>query len=103
MSTIAVISGILGGIVLLGNAVVAVKNLIKPAYDLKETVRDHEARIAEVEKKQKKDFEKIEALDEANRMTLRSLVSIMDHMIDGNGVEEMRKTRNDIQDMLAKK
>ena len=45
--------------------------------------------------------EAIERSDQVNQLHLNVMLKMLNHMIDGNGKEEMRKTRDDIQDMLA--
>ena len=95
------IAGIAGGIVLLGNAGAAIYKWIAPALKIKKKVEDLEQRSVN-------DFEAIKKLEKAveqnervNRMHLMVMLNMLNHMIDGNGVEAMKKTRADIEELLA--
>ena len=95
------ILAIAGGVVLLGNAGAMIYKWIRPALKVKEDV-------AELEKRTKNDYEAIKSLEQTilkvektNKMYLRTVLNVMNHMIDGNGVEEMKKTRSEIEDLLA--
>ena len=95
------ILAIAGGVVLLGYSGAMIYKWIRPALKVKEDV-------AELEKRTKNDYEAIKSLEQTilkvektNKMYLRTVLNVMNHMIDGNGVEEMKKTRSEIEDLLA--
>lgn len=95
------IAGILGGIVLLGNAGAVVYKWIAPALKVKEEVE-------ELNKRTKRDYESIQKLEKAlensekvSRMHLVVMLNMLNHMIDGNNTDAMKKTRSDIENMLA--
>lgn len=97
------ISGILGGIVLIGNVGGLIYKVISPAYKLKTTVEEHDKAIKEIHKHEKNDLETLNDLKASNRLQLKTMLDIVNHFIDGNHVEQMKKTRDEIQDMLTDK
>lgn len=95
------LAGIAGGIVLLGNAGAMIYKWIRPALQVKETVE-------ELDKRSKRDAEAIQKLEavidqneRVNRLYLKAMLNIINHMIDGNNVNAMKETRKDIEDLLA--
>lgn len=95
------ILAVAGGIVLLGNAGAMIYKWIRPALKVKETVE-------ELDRRSRKDYEAIKELEQTiliiektNKIYLRTVLNVMNHMIDGNGVEEMKKTRSEIENLLA--
>ncbi len=95
------IAAIAGGIVLLGNAGAMIYKWIRPALKVKETVE-------ELDRRSKNDFEAIQRLEKAieqneqvNRLHLVVMLNMLNHMIDGNGVDDMKETRKDIENLLA--
>lgn len=70
-----------------------VKELKKPSDDLRRMVRDHEEKL-------NNDNERLNNIEEQNKMILQSMLVIINHEITGNGVENMKKTRDEIQEYL---
>lgn len=70
-----------------------VKELKKPSDDLRNMVRDHEEKL-------NNDNERLNNIEEQNKMILQSMLVIINHEITGNGVENMKKTRDEIQEYL---
>lgn len=56
-----------------------------------------------VVKKRDKEEEAIEELKASNQVILKTLLTLINHSIDGNGIEGMKAIRSDIQDYLADK
>ena len=83
-----------GAIVLAGNVGAVIVKVIRPFTDMKKKVED-------LERHEKKDFKEIQELHELNTMQCKMLLVMIDHMIDGNHVETMKKTREQIIDLLA--
>lgn len=46
------------------------------------------------------DKQRLDSLEEGNRVTQRALLALLSHGIDGNHVEAMVKARDDLQDHL---
>lgn len=70
-----------------------VKELKKPSDDLRNMVRNHEQKL-------NNDNERLNNIEEQNKMILQSMLVIINHEITGNGVENMKKTRDEIQEYL---
>lgn len=83
-----------GGIVLIGNVGSVLYKAFHPAVKVK---RD----VEELKEHDRKDYEAIRRLTEMNRAQCGLLLSMINHMIDGNGIEKMKETRDDIQKMLS--
>ena len=71
-----------------------IKELRKPSDDLKQKVDDH-TRMLDSDNIRLKDVE------ESNRLILQSLLVIVNHEISGNGIEGMKKTRDELQEYLV--
>ena len=90
-----------GGIVLLGNAGAMIYKWIRPALKVKEDV-------AELDRRTRSDYESINELKGAikrnevvNKLQLVVMLDILNHLIDGNDVDEMKETRKKVQQLLA--
>ena len=90
---IETILGICGGIVLVGNAGGLIFKWIRPTLNLTK-------RVSVLEEHDCRDFEKIESLTKLNETQCMALLCLINHMIDDNGVEEMKKTRELITQTL---
>ncbi len=64
--------------------------------NLEETVKDHDEKL-------KKDHERLNKLEEAMRILMRSQIAQLDHEISGNSVDKLRDSRNEIQQFLIDK
>lgn len=95
------IAGVAGAIVLIGNAGAMIYKWIRPALMVKQKVEELDRRTVNDFEAIKEMREAIERSDQVNQLHLNVMLKMLNHMIDGNGKEEMRKTRDDIQDMLA--
>lgn len=99
----AILTTVLGGIVLAGNVGSVIYKVISPAYKMKQTVNEHDKAIKDIQKHEKDNMECLKQLQLENRLQLKILLDIVNHFIDGNHVEQMKKTRDELQDMLAEK
>ena len=96
------IAGILGGIVLLGNVGAVIYKFVSPALHVKKVQEEQSARLDELEKHEKSDLEKLEHLQQMSKLQCKSMICLLNHMIDGNGIEQMKSTRDDMQDLMIK-
>lgn len=83
-----------GAIVLIGNVGAVIYKVIKPSLDIRN-------RVAELEWHDKKDFETIKSLQAMSKAQVKMLLVMIDHMIDGNHVDKMRETREQIIEIMA--
>ena len=77
-------------VVSLCSGIVAVWNLVKIAKTPFDTVKKNEQDIAELKKQSKKQ-------GEIDRAILNGLQAITNHMIDGNGVDKLKTSRDELQ------
>lgn len=73
-----------------------VKEVKKPNNDLKAEVEKHSHLLDE-------DNRRLKEVEESMKMTLQSLLVIINHDITGNGIEKMKETRDKLQDYLVNK
>lgn len=92
----------LGAIVLIGAAAAVLHKIIKPFSNVKVTVEHNVEEIGKLKQHEKKDYETLQELQEMNKAQCVALLNIINHMIDGNGIQQMKETRDEIQGMLAK-
>jgi hypothetical protein len=84
------------------------KALNEPTAQLESRVKAIEDRI-NLEYSQKflaydahfnRDLKRIEAIEEGNKVTQRALLALLNHAIDGNDVEEIRRASKDLNEYL---
>lgn len=73
-----------------------VKEIRKPNDDIKAEVSKH-TRLLDNDNKRLKEYE------ESNRMILQCLLVIINHEITGNGIENLKRARDDLQEYLINK
>ena len=102
METWNLISPYLSAIVLIAAAGAAIWKWIAPAFSLKKTVDKHEERLVTIEEHEKKDLAALSDMEQSLKLQNRAMLSIVNHMIDGNGIEKLKASRDELQDMLMK-
>lgn len=94
-------------IMLLAGAIVTISAAVKVVCEAIERIRKpnktQDARIAELESKSVKDFNRINNLEEGNIVTQRALLALLTHGIDGNDIEAMRKAKAELTDYLIER
>lgn len=70
-----------------------VKEIKKPSDDLKKLVDKHSAMLDN-------DNQRLKVIEESSKRTLQCLLIIINHDITGNGIEQMKEARNDLQEYL---
>lgn len=104
---IMVFLAVCGGIVLIGNAVKTLIPLFTPYKKIEKEQGEHKQRLdkhdqffANDQASIKELNEGIEELKQAIRDNSRVNLAILNHFIDGNGKEEMKALRNEVQNRL---
>ena len=93
---VLVLAGILATIVLISSAIKAVREMTKlPIFEL--------AGIHFYDSKVLKDNKRIAEQEEMTRLTLRGVNALLNHEITGNGIENLKKVRDDITEHLIDK
>lgn len=88
------ILAIAGGVVLLGNFFKTVAGWLAPAKKLTDTVAEHERKL-------QNDDKRLDQLETDNQMILKSLFALVNHDIDGNGIDRLKATREELQDYIT--
>ena len=86
---------ICGGIPLVGGAAAVIFRWIAPAFRLNK-------RVEVLEDHDKRDFEALKRIEERDALILKVLSTMLDSQITGNNVEELKKTKKELTEYLAK-
>lgn len=86
---------ICGGISLVGGAAAVIFRWIAPAFQLNK-------RVEVLEDHDKRDFEALKRIEERDALILKVLSTMLDSQITGNNVEELKKTKKELTEYLAK-
>ena len=86
---------LLGGLAIIMSFAKEIKELKKPSENLRKTVENQGEML-------ERDNKRLQALESANALMLKSQLQIMNHMIDGNHQAQLIQARDDMQAELAK-
>ena len=86
---------ICGGISIVGGAAAVIFKWITPAFRLNK-------RVEVLENHDKRDFEALKRIEERDALILKVLSTMLDSQITGNNVEELKKTKKELTEYLAK-
>lgn len=87
---------IVGAIGLISAIVVAIKSALKP-------IQTFEKRIEAIEQHQNNDNKRLKVQEQDLKTILRTEIAILQHMIDGDHVDDCRKLLKEVQDYLIEK
>lgn len=86
--------------------IIAVWGVVKIAIELFKEItkgnKDLKAKVEEHEEKLKSDNERLEGIEESTKMILKGMSVLINHNLTGNGIENMKKTRDELQEYLIK-
>lgn len=101
---VRVLVAIAAGIVAIGGATTFVEHVADRATakqsKVAEQVAEHERAIEKHMEYLNNDNNRLKEMEESNRLIMRGMLGIMTHEIDGNHVDELKQTRDEIQDYL---
>ena len=90
----------LSGLALLVNGAKNIEYIVSPFKNIQNKVKTVENKEKTHEAEARARFEKIEEIqrkqEETNQMMLKALLALINHEIDGNGVDRMKKVRNEL-------
>ena len=81
----------------------AVWAVVKIWKEIKKPTDDKNKMILEHEKKLKDDDERLKEIEATDKLILQSLLVIINHDITGNGIQQLKDVRDDIQEYLINK
>ncbi|WP_409016136.1 CTP synthase [Anaerostipes caccae] len=90
------ILAICGAISIIGGAGAVIYKVIHPAFKFKN-------RVEKLEDHSEKDFKRIVAIEEMQRQQSKSLAALLNHQITGNGIENMKKIRDELLESIIDK
>ena len=96
------IAGVCGGVVLLCTAGEKIYHIFKPAADWKKKIDNLQGEVKELREHTNRDYEALQHIDEILKGIGKGQITMINHMIDGNNVEAMKKTRDDLLDLTNK-
>lgn len=70
-----------------------IKELKKPSTDLKIKMEEHERKL-------QRDKDRLDEIEEYQKVICKSLLSMVDHEITGNGIEKLKTTKTELQNFL---
>ena len=73
-----------------------IKELKKPSEDLRKEVEKH-SKLLDT------DDRRLKEIEDSKKMILQTLLAMINHNITGNGIENMKKIRDDLQKYLVDK
>jgi hypothetical protein len=96
-TTVMVVLALCGGVSLVGGALKLVAEFTKPNRDLKARVNEHDKLLAN-------DDARLKRLEEASRIELRALMTLIGHELDpSNHTSQLRASEQEINDWLISK
>lgn len=94
-------------IVLLANAAEKISKAVsaarKPNEDQDKRLDALEGRMDAVERKLTNDKTRLDSYEDGNRVSQQALLALLDHSLDGNNIEQMRRAKDALQDHLLNK
>ena len=96
METLQLLLSICGGISIVGGAGAVVFKIIKPAFRINK-------RVEILEEHDQKDYNRLVELTEMQRQQSKSLAALLNHLITGNGVDNMKRIRDELLESIIDK
>lgn len=90
---VIVLAALLGFLILIWNAVKAVREMRKPADDLQAWRRD-------VDEKLNHDHERLADLEEGNKVVCRGILALLSHEINGNSTDKLKASQQEMTNYL---
>ncbi|RGX25793.1 CTP synthase [Enterocloster asparagiformis] len=84
---------ICGAVSIVGGAGAVIIKVIKPAFRLTK-------RVEKLEELSDKDYKRLLALEEMQKQQSKSLAALLNHQITGNGIESMKKIRDELLESI---
>jgi hypothetical protein len=108
---IVIAAGLLTVFNLLDKLIAYGKKIKEPTDNLEERVSiiekrmeiEYKALFAEYDLRFKKDLQRIEMLEEGNKVTTKALLALLGHAINGDNTDEMLAVKKELTDYIIKK
>ena len=96
MEFVQMFLSICGAIGIVGGAGAVVVKVIRPAFRLTK-------RVEQLEKYNETDYKRLKSLEEMQKQQSKSLAAMLNHQITGNGIESMKKIRDELLESIIDK
>ena len=96
LETLQFLLSICGGISIIGGAGAIIGKIIKPAFQLTK-------RVEKLEENTEKDYRRMLSLEEMQKQQSKSLAALLNHQITGNGIESMKRIRDELLESIIDK
>lgn len=96
MEFIQSVLSICGAVSILGGAGTVIIKVIRPAFKLSE-------RVTQLEKYNQEDYKRLKSLEEMQKQQSKCLAAMLNHQITGNGIEPMKKIRDELLESIIDK
>ena len=74
-----------------------------PVDKLEARVDDHEGKLDDHEEKLKKDYARLNDLEDGNRIMMRAMMAMLSHEINGNSTDKLKESFEEIQRYLIER
>lgn len=89
--------------VAVGHVIKAVNAAKAPGQKTQDRIKALEDKSEKYDEFFRKDKERLDAIEEGNRVTQKAILALLSHGIDGNDVESMKKAKEELQQFLIDK
>lgn len=96
MEFVQSVLSICGAVSILGGAGAVIIKVIRPAFKLSK-------RVAQLEEYNTKDYKRLQSLEEMQKQQSKCLAAMLNHEITGNGIETMKKIRDELLESIIEK
>lgn len=93
MEFVQTLLNVCGAVGIVGGAGAVIVKVIKPAFRLTK-------RVEQLEVHNEKDYKSIKALEEMQKQQSKCLAAMLNHQITGNGIENMKKIRDELLESI---
>lgn len=85
-----------GAISIVGGAGAVIVKVIKPAFKITK-------RMSKLEEHSEMDYKRLLALEDMQKQQSKSLAALLNHQITGNGIESMKRIRDELLESIIDK
>lgn len=96
MDFVQTLLSICGAISIVGGAGAVIVKVIRPAFKIS-------TRVEKLEAYNEKDYKRLQALEEMQKQQSKCLAAMLNHQITGNGIETMKKIRDELLESIIDK
>lgn len=96
MDFVQTLLSVCGAISIIGGAGAIILKVIAPAFKLSK-------RVEKLEMYNDKDYKRLQSLEEMQKQQSKCLAAMLNHTITGNGIENMKKIRDELLENIIDK